>query len=192
MVDQKKKDCSDGSCADKSRNDKLVKSTDLPLVGNPYPPKDAIEDAAPGFLETKVRSLRNTLQPFFSPLHSAYESTSDFVSIGVAHSQNAMSRLAENQSSVLNALVISGTGLLGVALARRRGIFKKILFGSVFFTGALVACYPKDAEEKAQLLFYIAKNKLPDAFSQQYAKFVKTSNSQSKVEAENPTDKKDT
>ena len=158
--------CKDETGADK----KLVKATDLPLHGNPYPPKDTILVEKPTFLETKVASVRQALQPYVSPIGVAYERTNDFVSVGVAHSQSAMQRLAENQSSVVNALIISGSGLLGIALARRRGIFKKLLYGSVFFTGAFVACFPKEAEEKASMLLYIAKNKLPVVAQQQYEK----------------------
>lgn len=155
---------------DQSKNNpNLVKATELPTHGNPRGPKNEQDQPESG-LEVQIRSMRVALAPYLSPIYSAYERTSDFVSIGVAHSQSGIERLAENQSSLVNALIISTSGLLGIALARRRGIFKKLLFGSVFFGGALAACYPKDAGEKAQLMLYIAKNKLPDLAKQQYEK----------------------
>ena len=170
MVDhthKKDKEC----CTKENQEKKLVKATDLPLHGNPYPPKDVVENQEVGMLEAKVRSLRTMLQPYVSPIASAYEKTNDVISIGFAHSQSSLQRLAENQSSVLNAILISSAGLLGFGLARRRGTFKRLLFGSVFFGGAMCACYPKEAEEKAQLLWYIAQNKLPVVAKQQYEKF---------------------
>lgn len=166
--DETKKDCCNKD--NKSVEKKLVKATELPIHGNPFPPKDVIQVEKPNILEVKIGQVRSVLQPYVSPVASVYEKTSDVLSIGVAHSQSAMQRLAQNQSSVLNAIIISGAGLLGVGLARRRGVFKKLLYGSVFFGGAMAACYPKDAEEKAQLTWYIMKNKLPDVAKQQYEK----------------------
>lgn len=149
---------------------KLVKATELPIHGNPYPPKDVILNENPGFLELKVRAVRTAIQPYVSPLGTAYERTNDFFATGVAHSQNAIYRLRESQSSVFNSLIIASAGLIGVGLARKRGLIKKVLYGSVFFGGALAACYPKEAEEKAQIALYIAKNKLPGLVQEQYQK----------------------
>lgn len=178
MVDttsnNKSKDCKDGSCpVDKSGKEKLVKATDLPLVGNPYPPRDVIVGDSPGYLETKVRALRSSVQPILSPLGSAYERTSDFISIGVAHSQSGWERLANSQSSVTNSGIIAGTTLLGLALARRRGIIGKLVFGALGFTVGMTGCYPKDMQEKGRMLMYIAQNKLQPAVMQQYEKLTK-------------------
>lgn len=159
---------------------KLVKATELPIHGNPYPPKDVVQNEDPGFLELKVRSVRTVLQPYVSPFAVVYEKTNDFFSIGVAHSQNAIYRLRESQSSVVNSLIIATAGLIGLGLARKRGIFKKLLYGSVFFGSALVACYPKESEEKGQIAWYIARNKLPGVVQEQYQKLAgKTSPSTS-------------
>lgn len=162
---------------------KPVKATELPTHGNPFPAKDVIQDEEPSMLEVKFRSVRTTIQPYVSPLTSAYERTSEFMSVGIAHSQNAMQRLADNQSSVVKAAIISGAGLLGIGLARRRGIFKKLLFGSVFFGGALVACYPEDAGKRAQMLWYIVQNKLPVLAKQQYEKFSKANTTSDESES---------
>lgn len=148
----------------------LVKATELPIHGNPYPPKDVVQNEDPGYLELKVRSVRTAIQPYVSPLAVAYERTNDFFSTGVAHSQNAIYRFRENQSSVFNSLIIASAAIVGVGLARKRGVFKKLLYGSVFFTGALVACYPKESEEKAQIAWYIARNKLPGLIQEQVQK----------------------
>lgn len=163
--------CTSGTCpVDNKSQDKLVKVTDLPLLGNPYPPKDVIQDDSPSSLELGVRSMRTTMQPYVVPFSKAYQKTSDILSIGSAHTRSTFQRLAENQSSVLNALVISGAGLLGVTLAMRKGPFKKILYGSVFFGGALAACYPEEVKAKGELAWFIVKNKLPALMAQQYEK----------------------
>lgn len=169
-----KDDCSSGGCpVDKSKGSKLVRATELPITGNPYPPRDVVIEDSPNMLELKVRSIRLSMQPYLAPMCSAYNRVNDFVSTGVAHSQNAIHRLSDNRNSLINALIISGSGLFGVALARRRGFFKKVLFGSLFFGAAGVACYPKEAQEKSQVLLYIAKNKFPVVAKQQYEKLIK-------------------
>jgi len=166
----KDKEC----CKDKQQESKLVKATEIPIHGNPYPPKDVIIDERPGMLELKIRSIRTMVQPYFSPIATAFERTNDFMAIGVAHSQSAMQRLGENQNTIVKSTLISFAGLLGVGLARRRGIFKKLLLGSAFFGGALFACYPEESRDRALVLWYITKNKLPKLAMQQYEKLTKS------------------
>lgn len=165
-------DCSTGGCPvdGNKQQSKLVKSSDLPLVGNPYPPKDVIESDNPGTLELQIRSIRTTLQPFMAPFCKAYTKTSDVLAIGAAHTSSTIQSLGQNQSVVTNAVIIAGSSLLGITLARRRGIFKKILYGSVFFGGAMAACYPKEAKEKAEFAWFVTKKELPTLFAQQYEK----------------------
>lgn len=174
MTDNKK-DSNTGACPvdKKDGKNKLVKSTELPLLGNPYPPKDVIENETPSSLELTVRSIRTTLQPYMSPICSAYNRTNDFISVGVAHSQGAIANLRENSSGMTGALVVSGAGILGWALARRRGIFKKLLFASILAGGTAGICYPKETKEKVDIVWLIAKNKLPSLLSEQYGNLMK-------------------
>lgn len=158
-----KKDC----C--KEEKVTLVKATDLPRHGNPNPPKDVILNERPNFLESKIGSMRSSIQPLTQPIGLVYERVSDFAATGVAHSSSAMQRLSESQNPMTNALIIAGASLVGYVLGRRR----KLLTGIVFGSGATAACYPKDAEEKAQVMWYIAKNKLPEVAKQQYDKLFK-------------------
>lgn len=167
-------DCSTGACPVEKKDDKLVKSTDLPLLGNPYPPKDVIQNDTPSQLELSVASIRRTMQPFMAPVCRAYQKTNDVLSIGVAHSQSAIGNLRENQSSLTNALVISCAGLLGLAVARRRSILKKLLFGSLLAGGATAMCYPNEVKEKADILWLMARSKLPSLVQQQYENLLQT------------------
>ena len=168
-----KNDCSNGSCTVTTNGDgksKLVKASDLPLHGNPYPPKDIIQDDTPSSLELTVRSVRTTVQPFMAPFCSAYQKTSDILSIGAAHTRTTIANLQENRGRLKNGLIISGFGLFGLVLARRKGIFKKFLYSSLFMSGAALACYPREVREKTELAFFIAKNRLPPLVQQQYHK----------------------
>ena len=170
---------------DKKEGNKLVKITDLPLHGNPYPPKDVIQNDEPSSLELAVRSIRTTVQPYLSPVFSAYHKTSDVLSIGVAHSQSAIENLRQNQNTITNALVISGAGFLGLAMARRRGIIKKILFSSTLAGMAAGVCYPKETKETLCIAWLMAKNNLPSLVQQQYGNLV--NNNKSEI---NPAQKK--
>lgn len=167
---------------------KLVKATELPWNWDASTPcQDASSDEQPGLIESKVRSVRASLQQITSPIASAYEKTSDVLSIGYAHSLSSLDRLAGNQNTFAKALFMTTAGLIGFGLARRRGIFKKFLFTSVFFTGAAAGCFPEEVEEKAQVIWYIAKNKLPELAQQQYVKYTQGNNGpqkQENVEAE--------
>lgn len=166
----KKDDCSTGSCpvVGSDNKPKLVKSSDLPLHGNPYPPKDVIQNDAPGSLELAVKSVRTTVQPYLTPVCAAYQKTSDILSIGVAHTQSTIANLRENRSRLTNILIISGSGLFGLVVARRRGIFKKLLYTSAFVGGATLACYPREARDKTELAYFIARNRLPALVKEQY------------------------
>ena len=172
MTKKTNDDCSTGACpVDKPQDAKLVKSGDLPLVGNPYPPKDVIENDNPSLLEIRISSLRTAMQPFMSPLCKAYGRASDFLATGAAHTQSAIQGMSEGSNTVTHAAVATGASLFGLLLARRRGLFVKLITGSTFGGGALAACYPKEAMESAELAWYITKNKLPALVSEQYAKF---------------------
>lgn len=143
-------------------NDKLVKISELPLHGNPHPPKEVAKDEPPSFLEQNVTAIRQQVQPYMAPVCRAYAKTSDVLSVGAAHTQSTLENLRENQRTLYNALVISGSTLLGLGLARRRGVFKKLLYTSVFFGASAAVCYPEEAKAKADLVYLIAQNKLPE------------------------------
>lgn len=184
MVDIKSDDKQEACCKKEqsSQEKKLVKATDLPIYGEPYPPKDVVITDQPGMLESKVATVRNMLQPYVSPIGVAYEKTSDVVSIGIAHSQSSLQRLAENQSIFVNSSIIVGSALLGYTLTRRSGYFKRLGVASVCLTGAFGACYPKETMEKVQVFWYIGKNILPVIARQQYEKLTQNKTQQTNTE----------
>lgn len=165
---------------DKKNENKLVKITELPLHGNPYPPMDVIQNDEPNSLELAVRSIRTTVQPYLSPICSAYNRTRDVLSIGVAHSQSAIENLRQNQSTLSNAFVISGAGILGLAMARRRGIIKKVLFSSMLAGVAAGVSYPRETKETLCIGWLMAKNKLPSLVQEQYGNLVNNNKSEIK------------
>lgn len=145
----------------------LVKATDLPRTGNPYPPKDFVLEERPSLLESKITSFRSSIQPFTAPVGSAYNKASDIMATGYAHSSSAIQGLSENQRPIFNGVLIAVAGLIGARIVRRR----KFITGTTFALGTFAALYPREATEKGQMLWYIAKNKLPIVAKEQYDKY---------------------
>lgn len=158
-----------------------MRATELPIHGNPYPPKDAIINHTPGFLELKVRAIRTSIQPYTTPIKAAFEKTNDVLAIGASHTQSSLQSLIDNQNAFSSAMLIAASGLLSLTLVRRRGIFTKFIVTSVATAGAAGVCFPNEAREKAELLVYIAKNKLPTFVSEQYKKMTSHTQSSAKL-----------
>lgn len=160
------KDSTKPCCKDKqAQENNLVKATDLPLHGNPYPPKDVIACEDPGLLESKVSSIRVL---FMDPIRPYLDRAQNFVATGKAHSQASLQRLSEIESTSLDVGIISVASVCGFLVGKT--IFRRLFLASLFSAGAMAVRYPKSAEEKTQLAWYIAKNKLPDFARQQYSK----------------------
>lgn len=149
---------------------KLVKSTDLPLTGNPYPPKDVIQDETPSSLEKAITSARTSMQPVLSPICGAYNKTKDVLATGVAHSQSTFQTMSENQNTLTKGLTVAGSTLFGLLLARRKGFFKKALYMTTFFTAASAICFQDEAKKNLDIAWVMAKNNLPTLASDQYQK----------------------
>lgn len=186
--DQKTKPGGDDGTSKKE----LIRATQLPIHGNPYPPKDVIDVHQPGFLERKIGQFRITMQPYTAPFKSAIERTNEVLTIGASHTQTSLQRLADSQNAFVSALVIAGSGLISLAMLRRRGLLTKFLVTSTITAGAAAACYPKEAEEQAKLLVYIAKNKLPTFARGQYEKLASYATTRTSTNPDSSSSSSDT
>lgn len=162
-----KKEC----CKNKQDEAKLVKATDLPIHGNPHPPKDFIIDEKPGLIEQKVASIRSVVQPYIAPLGGAISRTSEIISIGKAHSQATLQNVYDLDPLIKAAIVLGVTGF-GWTLGRRRGLMNRFLFTSTAFVGSMFVCYRDQAPENLQVLNHIVTVKLPTLAKQEYEKYV--------------------
>lgn len=80
---------------------------------------------------------------------------------GVGKSKQLYEKLTDEKEQTTKIVAIASGGLLGMALSIRKGLFKKVIYTSVF-TGSVAAfCYPKVAKEYFDIGSYIAKNKIP-------------------------------
>ncbi len=70
--------------------------------------------------------------------------------------------ISSEANTVPKAVAITTGGLLGLLLASRKGVFKKITYTSVGLTAAAAACHPKQTIELTQLGIYILKTKGPE------------------------------
>lgn len=159
-----------GESQDNKTPKTLVKATELPLHGNPFPPKEPIEEQ-PSQSELKVRSWRLAAQPYLSPVCAVYDRTKQFMSTGKSHTQEAIQMIRENPNNTVGKVILASTCIFGAFGIYRPGIFRKIMAASVVITGSVVAFNPEYANQKAQLALYIAKNKLPELAKEQFSKF---------------------
>jgi len=147
-------------CCGGKKKSKAVKPQELPIYGNPNPPQDIILREE-GLIERQVREARLAAASNFAFLGEWADRTIQFVDTGVAHTQSTMHWAANEASTPAKAGVIVGTGLVGMLLASRRGIFKKLLYTSLGVAGGASICYPNEAKESVDIGLYIAKNKGP-------------------------------
>jgi len=144
------------------KSGKKVKPSELPLYGNPYPPKDIILNQETGVIEDGFRATREAIAPLYSYSQEAAKRSIDFVNTGVAHSKATYQSVTQDGHVAEKALAIACGGALGFLLASRKGFFKKLLYTSIGFGGATAACYPKESGEMVEISTYIAKKKGPE------------------------------
>lgn len=134
----------------------------LPLYGNPYPPKDVILNEEPGTLESGIRTAREAATPYFSIATAASQRGTTFLATAVAHTRSLYERISDDSSSVPKAAAITAGGLTGLLIASRKGFIRKILYTSIGLTAAAAACYPNQSRELIDLSAYIARRRGPD------------------------------
>lgn len=168
-------------CCKRDSNVKPVKATELPIYGNPYPPKDSHEEEKPSSLELKIRCARHMVKPYLDPVLDGISRTSDVFSVGIAHTKSTFDRIGQSQDTTVKSLLIAGGGLFGLLLARRRGIVRKTFYGVLGFGAASVACYPERALEYGNIALFIAKEKLPTIIDSTYNRLAPPDNKKETV-----------
>lgn len=138
----------------------------LPLYGNPYPPKDIIISDEVGSIEGALRTTREALTPYFSMGIDASRRGIEIMETAVAHTKSTYEVIIDESSSIPKAAAITSGGLLGLLLASRRGFFKKILYTGTGLGLSAALCYPKQTGELTELTGYIIRNKGPEVIKE--------------------------
>jgi coproporphyrinogen III oxidase len=164
MAEQKSEQPSSGekkSCC-KCKGGKKVKPSELPLYGNPYPPKDIILNDEPNAIEDGLRSVREAISPIFVQVQDASQRGRQFLDTGVSHARTTYDRISDDGNSVEKAVAITAGGLVGLLLSARKGFFKKLIYTSGGVGVMVAACYPKQTTEFVELTSFIARKKGPE------------------------------
>lgn len=134
----------------------------LPMYGNPYPPKDVIMNQEAGAIEEGVRSARHALLPLYAASIAGLERGQELMDTAVSHSRTTYEMITDESQAIPRAIAITTGGLFGLLLASRKGFFKKILYTGFGLTAATAVCYPQQSKELTELSIYIAKKKGPE------------------------------
>lgn len=134
----------------------------LPLYGNPHPPRDVILNDDPGVLEGGIRTARESAEPYLEVVRASSRRGREWFDVALAHSRDLYARISDESSTLPKAAAITGGGLVGLLISSRKGFFKKILYTSIGLGAAAAACYPQQSRELVDLTAYIARRKGPE------------------------------
>jgi len=140
----------------------LVRPSELPLYGNPYPPQDVLLSDESGAIETGIREVRHTATPYYTMIAAGGRRGMEFLATAISHSKSLYGRIRDESSAIPKAAAITAGGLTGLLFASRKGFIRKILYTSFGLTAAAAACYPEQSKELIDLSAYIARRRGPD------------------------------
>lgn len=63
-----------------------------------------------------------------------------------------MENMREEKNSTLRAGFVAGSGLAGLLVATRKGMFKKLIYTTTGATAAFYVGYPKESEEATKII----------------------------------------
>ncbi|CAG2114551.1 unnamed protein product [Medioppia subpectinata] len=149
-------------CCQSKANKKLIKISDLPIYGNPYPKCDRIVSEELGYIETGVRAVRQEITPYVDIAIKSSQRLQQILNTSYEHSKSTYEYISSEGNTVAKAAVITGGGLLGLLIASRKGFFKKVFYTTAGLTAGSAACYPTEAKELSQIGFFIVKTKGPE------------------------------
>ena len=112
-------------------------------------------------LEESLRNARHTVAENLSFVGDAFQVSRGYYEHGIGKSKELYEKLTDEKEQTAKIVAIGTGGLLGMALSMRKGLFKKVLYTSVFAGSVGAFCYPKVAKEYVDIACYITKNKIP-------------------------------
>jgi len=143
-----------------------VKVDDLPfyspLPGNNY----ALPKQESGLLQGSVKMVREGMMEGVTIMRQAVSAVTDVVDTGVAHSNSAYYQLTEEDNLPARVGVITGAGLLGLAVGVARGrLLKRVVYSMMGAGGGAALCYPEQAREGGNMVYQEGKNNIMQAYN---------------------------
>jgi len=146
-------------CCQSKGHQKLIKSSELPMYGNPYPRSERIQSQSLGYIESGVKSVRQELSPFLDVIFKSSQRVNQILKTSYEHSKSTYEYISSDGNTISKAAAITSGGLLGLLISSRKGFFKKVFYISAGLTAASAACYPREAKELSQIGFFYPQNK---------------------------------
>lgn len=130
----------------------------MPIYGNPYP----VEDIQPtsSALEEQIRNVRQKTSQQLAFVGDWASTAVKVTDDSVQQLKTTYKSLLDEQNTVGKAAFVTAGGLVGLTLAFRGGVFRKLMYGSIGVGSTAALCYPDKAHDIANLGFYVAINKL--------------------------------
>jgi len=152
------------SCHD-CRMKRLPKAKELPLYDKTDDYVSEYDENSSLPLISQISTVRKEVFKYASYINVAQEQAVHFYETGVAHSKSTFDYLKEEENKVQRILIIISGGLAGLLIARKRGIFKKVLYTS-FGTGiTFSAFYPAISKKYIITGWNTSKEQLDDILS---------------------------
>jgi len=143
-----------------------VKVDDLPFYNSPPACSFALPKDDPGLLQGNVKMVREGMMEGVNMVRQAISSVTHVVETGIAHSSSAYYQLTEEDNLPARVGVITGSGLLGLAVGMSRGrLVKRVVYTMVGAGGGTAFCYPDQTKEIGGMVYQEGRDNLTQAYN---------------------------
>jgi len=143
-----------------------VKVDDLPFYSSPPGTSYALSEQEPGLLQSSVKMVREGMLEGVTMMRQAVTAVTDVVDTGLAHSSSAHYQLTQEDNLPARVGVITGAGLLGLAVGVARGrLVKRVVYTMVGAGGGAAICYPEEAREGRDMVYQEGKYHIMQAYN---------------------------
>jgi len=143
-----------------------VKVEDLSFYSSSADTSYALAKQESGLVQGGVKVVREGVIEGISMVKQAMSSVTHVVDTGVAHSSAAYYQLTEEDNLPARVGVITGAGLLGLAVGAARGrLVKRVLYTLVGAGGGAAFCYPEQARETGDMVYQGGRDNIMQAYN---------------------------
>jgi len=143
-----------------------LKVDDLPFYNSSPASSYGLPKEEPGVLQGNVKMVREGIMEGVNMVRDAMSAVTNVVDTGVAHSNFAYQQLQEEENLPIRVGVITGTGLLGLAVGLARGrLVKRIVYTMVGAGGGAAFCYPQESRDMGDMVYQEGRNNILQAYN---------------------------
>ena len=159
-----------------------VKVDDLSFYSSSPTTSYSLANKEPGMVQETVKVVRESVMEGISLARQAKESVTHVVDTGVAHSTAAYNQLTEEENLPVRVGVITGAGLLGLAVGALRGrlvmqqcrsscyythsrLVKRVMYTMAGAGGGAAVCYPEQARQGGDMVYQEGRKNIMVAYN---------------------------